>query len=244
MTFFRSIVDDHPALEDSVVLTAARLLLAYIDDNGPIGLTPAKALKRYFVEWAAEAFEWPGYTAEDLYAINRVLNEHDFPPLMVLHEVMLAAKLVRHYKGTLRPTKLAQDLKSHPARLWTLLAHHLLFAIDWSDWSRTGDSLLGNWDIFLNVINVEARLPVARSRLISILYGDLDPRDPFAHTRLGSLFHVQVLRPLCWAGLLEKIEAETGAGKDDCFVKTALWSAALKLDTDAMTIPQPANDRG
>lgn len=242
MTPFRIINDDHPALENSLILRAARLLLAYIDDNGPIGLTPAKALKRYFVEWAAEAFEWPGYTAEDLYAINRVLNEHDFPPLMVLHEVMLSAKLVRHYKGTLRPTKLAQDLKAHPAKLWALLATHLLFAIDWSDWTRTGEGLLGNWDIFLNVINVEARTPVARSRLISVLYGDGDPRDPFAHTRLGSLFYVQVLRPLCWAGLLERIDAGAGPTKDDCFVKTSLWQAALRLDTDAPDIPPPAND--
>lgn len=62
--------DGHPALAHSPLLRGALLTLEYIETNGPIGLTPSKALKRYFVEWAAEAFAWPQYTAEELYYLN------------------------------------------------------------------------------------------------------------------------------------------------------------------------------
>lgn len=63
--------DTEPAFEGSPLLKGALLTLEYIETNGPIGLTPSKALKRYFVEWAAEAFAWPQYTAEELYYLNK-----------------------------------------------------------------------------------------------------------------------------------------------------------------------------
>ena len=37
-----------------------------------------------------------------------------------------------------------------------LLAKTLLCVLDHSQYTRFGDTLVGNWDIFLNVINVEA----------------------------------------------------------------------------------------
>lgn len=93
------------------------LTIGHIEENGPIGLTPTKALKRYFVTSAAGAFDWPAYTVEDLYAVNKVLNEHDFPPLM---EVLLSVKLARHFKLTanlyvhvLRPLYWAGLLNEH-----------------------------------------------------------------------------------------------------------------------------------
>jgi len=61
------------------------LTIGYLKEHGPIGLTSNKALKHYLVAWAAEVFDWAGYTVEDLYAVNKVLNEHDFPPLVILH---------------------------------------------------------------------------------------------------------------------------------------------------------------
>ena len=67
------------------------------------------------MQWAAEAFAWPDYTAEELYYLNKVLNEHDFLPLMVLHEAMISAKLVRHYKGALHSTRLAACVDMVPS---------------------------------------------------------------------------------------------------------------------------------
>lgn len=61
MIQFTHIADDNPDLALSPLLRGAQLTLDYIETNGPIGLTPLKALKRYFVQWAAEAFAWPFY---------------------------------------------------------------------------------------------------------------------------------------------------------------------------------------
>jgi len=110
------------------------LTLGHFVETGPIGVTPKKALKRYFVTWAAEEFNWPGFTTGDLYALNKVLNEHDFPPLVVLHDLLLAAKLARHRKGFLHITKVGKDLLEHPGSLWLVLAQHLLLSAGHDDY--------------------------------------------------------------------------------------------------------------
>lgn len=62
---------DAPQLALSPLHRAALLTLSHLAESGPIGLTPNRAIKRYFVTWAAAAFNWPGYTADELYAINK-----------------------------------------------------------------------------------------------------------------------------------------------------------------------------
>ncbi|MFD2580550.1 hypothetical protein ACFSTD_22245 [Novosphingobium colocasiae] len=86
------ISDPAVAMRHSPMLRAVCLTLDYVLEKGPIGLTATGALKRYFVEWAAAEFDWPFYTTEDLYAVNKVLNECDFPPLMIMHDLLLSAK--------------------------------------------------------------------------------------------------------------------------------------------------------
>lgn len=229
---FSPISDTDPALASSPILKAALLTIAYIEDNGPIFLTPSKGLKRYFVQWAAEKFDWPHYTAADLYAVNKVLNEHDFPPLIVLHDVMISAKLTRHYKGAMRLTKLALELKTKPAALWALLAEHLMCVIDHTQYTRYGDRLAGTWDAFLNVINVEAQNGVGEERLCSVLFG-IPEADYVRHDyRLVATFYIHVLRPLCWAGLLAENRVGSGLARREFYTKTPLWPTALALATD------------
>jgi hypothetical protein len=232
MISFKPMTDDEPALVHSPLLKAALLTIGYIEANGPIGLTPSKALKRYFVQWAAEAFVWPNYTAEDLYAVNKVLNEADFPPLVVLHNVLRTAKLVRHDKGAMQLTPLAKKLKAKPAELWRLLASTLLFVIDHSQYTRNGDTLVGNWDIFLNVINVEAQNGVTEGWLCSVLFGVREEEIWRADYRLVAAFYIHVLQPLSWVGLLVEHKVGQGLTRRELFTKTPLWPAALALETD------------
>ena len=117
MVEYKRIADEEPALVHSPLLKAALLTLGYIEEHGPIGLTPLKALKRHFVEWAAREFAWPHYTAAELFEMNKVLNEQDFMPLLVLHDVLIATKLARHYKGTLQITKLGRELRGQTREL-------------------------------------------------------------------------------------------------------------------------------
>jgi hypothetical protein len=232
MVEFKPIADKEPALVHSPLLKAVLLTLGYIEEHGPIGLTPLKALKRYFVEWAAREFAWPHYTAAELFEMNKFLNEQDFMPLLVLHDVLIATKLARHYKGTLQITKLGRELSRQPSELWALLARHLLFHHDHSQYVRSDERPLGNWDVFLNVINVETDMGASEGRLCSVLYGGDEAGFRRHSYKIAFAFYAHVLRPLCWVGLL--FEHRTGCGFEqrEIFTKTPLWVAALKLDTD------------
>lgn len=72
MIRLKPIPADLSVLDQSHIFRGARLILAYADEQGPISLTPSKAFRRVFVNWAAEAFVWPHWTVEDLYRVNKV----------------------------------------------------------------------------------------------------------------------------------------------------------------------------
>ncbi len=116
--------------------------------------------------------------------------------------------------------------------MFGLIAPFYLFRVDHARNSRLkGERLLGSWEIFLNVINVEAEGGSTAERVREALYGPTDPGpryDPIA----GKLY-VEVLRPLCWLGLLQVVGEERMASRDNVYAKTPLWHAALRLDTNA-----------
>ncbi len=234
MIQFRSLNDDHPALAHSPMVRAVIRTFDYIAEHGSIPLTPSKAFKRVFVHWAAREFEWPGYTEDDLFYLNKVLNEIDFPPLMELHDIMLALKIGRHYKGAFKLTRAGQGLVGHPANVFGIVTPFYLFETRHELASRFGDDPIpGNWDVFLNVLNVEAEGGATGADLRRVLYGEPDEHDRFDYMLSG--LYLQVLRPLCWTGLLSRTDAVHHGQYDRAvFAKTPLWHAALKLDTDDM----------
>lgn len=232
MMKFCKIDDDNPALQLSPMICAADKLLAYLIEHEEIGLTKSKAFKRSFVHWAAGAFAWPGFEEEKLFQVNKVLNEYDFPPLEMLHFVMLKLKLVRHFKGTCRLTRKGKTLAGKPGALFGLLAPFYLFQVDHGAYSRTPEPVVGNWDVFLNVINVDAANGLSGRELRQILFGPPDAEAIYDRT-LGMLWS-QVLRPLCWLGLLAEQQVERTHGFEDrIYATTPLWRAAFDLETDS-----------
>ena len=229
---FQPIHDESPALRLSPMLMATLQTFDYIDGNGPIGLTPSKALKRYFVEWAAEAFDWSHYGTDYLYYLNKVLNERDFTPLTILHDVWIGARLVRHYKGTMTITKAGQALRQQPATLWAVLANYFLCDFDQTPHTRFGDRLQGDWGIFLNILNIEAQAGITTDRFASLVTGITEEGLKLDY-HFRPLVSVHVLRPLAWAGLL----IEHRIDGDRLFTKSPLWPLVLKLETDAFLIP-------
>lgn len=229
---FQPIHDESPLLRQSPLLNATLKTFAYIEEHGPIGLTPAKALKRYFVEWAAEELDWPFYGTDYLYDLNKVLNEADFLPLMVLHDVWLGARLVRHYNGKMTLTKTGKALAQQPAALWTVLTNHLLCCLDHAAYTRFDDRLQGNWGILLNILNIEARTGITDDRLAALITG-MNEEALRLDYHFRPLVYVQVLRPLTWAGLL----VEHRDGQQRLFFKSPLWDATLELETDAFHEP-------
>jgi len=225
------LADTHPALAQSPMIRGLERTFAYIADNGAIGLTPSGAFKRVFVQWAAEAFDWPDHRPHDLYAVNKVLNEWDFLPLAELHGIMLALKIGRHFKGEFRLTPFGKTLVGKPGRLFALIAPFYLFRVDHARSSPLKEErLFGDWDIFLNVINVEAEGGTSAERLRKVLYGPPDPTQRY--DLIPGRLYVEILRPLCWLGLLQVVGEERMASRDYVFAKTPLWHATLRLDTD------------
>ena len=121
MIAFRTLPDDHPDLMRSPLLRGALLTLQYAQEHGSIGLTQTKAFKRVFVHWAVENFDWPGKSAEEMFRFNKVINEYEFPPLEVLHFLLISLRLGRHYKGAFRLTKKGAELARSPGRLFAEL---------------------------------------------------------------------------------------------------------------------------
>ena len=91
----RDIADDDPVLDRSHLLQAMELAFDYAGTNGGIGLTQTKAFNRKFAHWMAEHSPWPQYRAQELLRLNKVLNEEDVPPAMVVHDLLILAKLGR-----------------------------------------------------------------------------------------------------------------------------------------------------
>lgn len=236
MIEFRSLADDDPALSFSPLLRGVLKTFAYVQEQGSIGLTPSKAFKRNFVHWAAAEFDWPGHTEADLFAVNKVLNEIDFAPLMVLHDLMIAMKRGRHYKGAFRLTKAGQALTGHPGRIFGTVVPFFLFRINHASLSRFEDApILGSWDVFLNVLNVETNDSATGAHLRRVLFGEPEAGPLPRYDEVMGQFYIQVLRPLCWAGLLQQERGAAGYRFEEAvFMKTPLWRAALRLETDGM----------
>lgn len=235
MITFNDISDDNPALICSPMVRGVERIFAYVDEHGAIPLTPQKAFKRTFVNWAAKEFNWPGYSEEELFSINKVLNEIDFPPLIDIHDMLIALKIGRHYKGSFKLTKAGQSLVGHPGRLFGILTPLYLFEVDHLRFGRVPERLLGNWDIFLNVLNVEAEDGISGLDFRRELYGEPEVESGFDPT-VSSLY-VQILRPLCWTGLLQEQRQDGLRHSTSLFTKTPLWRAALRLDTDGIVKP-------
>lgn len=231
MIEFRQLPDDHPDFAFSPLLRAAVLTLQYAQDNGAIGLTQTKAFKRTFIKWAAEHFDWPGMSAEELFRYNKVLNEYDFPPLELLHFLLIKLKLGRHYKGEFRLTKRGKELVEHPAQLFAVLVPFYALDIDHSSYSRFDEQPYGNWDVWLNVMNVEMDQGATENHLYEVFYSD-EVGSVDRSRRERAVFTSFVLRPLVWSGLIFEQDATCNDRKERHYFKTPLWRSVLKLDLD------------
>ena len=227
---------DVDVLKHSPLVRGMTLALRYVEENGGIGLTKSGALNRKFVNWAAEHFEWPEYTAIELFKWCKVLEEHRMPPLFPVHGELRYLKLLRRSKGKLVATKKGREMAKAPDALFNLVAPSYLYLFVHDDGFEARGIPLGNWDIFLNVINVEARAGCTLAHLNKTLYGwEKKEFNDLEHSNLQHALELCVVRPLCWLGLLREDREGLGYFDDGTYYKTPLWHAALKLRTDGVT---------
>ncbi len=151
MITFHPLSDDHPDLTYSPLLRAALLTLQYAQEHGAIGLTQTKAFKRVFVHWAVEHFDWPGSSAEEMFRYNKVINEYEFPPLEVLHYLLITLRLGRHFKGEFKLIKRGAELAQAPGKLFAELIPFFILKIDHASYARFEERPFGKWDVWMNV---------------------------------------------------------------------------------------------
>jgi hypothetical protein len=235
MIGFRLLSDDHPALDMSPLLRAAVLTLDHVRDQGPIGLTQTKAFKRSFVGWAVKHFDWPDWSEDELLRHHKVINEADFPPLELLHFLLVELKLGRHYKGEFRLTKRGLEMSRSRGELFNTLIPFYILRVDHASYGRFDDRPYGKWDVWLNVINIELASPRTERQLYGVFYGDGADWSNAGWRAMGAFSHC-VLKPLEWSGLISSENALTDGGPEYTCAKTALWAAALELDTGPLQV--------
>src|SRR5690606_29236014 len=123
-----------------------------------------------------------------------------------------------------------------PGHIFGTVIPFFLFRINHATLSRfDGAPILGNWDVFLNVLNVETEDGATGAHLRRVFFGEPETGPlPRYDDVIGQLY-IQVLRPLCWAGLLQQERrAPSYRSEDAIFMKTPLWRATLRLETDEM----------
>ena len=99
MIKFKPIENDELLLKLSPLVRAIDLTLNYINAQNGIELTKGMAFNRKFIHWAAKEFQWLGHSYEELFQIQKVLNEPDFPVCKAIHILLLQTKVGRHFKG-------------------------------------------------------------------------------------------------------------------------------------------------
>lgn len=224
-------VTEEELLKYSPITRAAHAMLNYIEENGPIGLTKSGFLKRNFVHWAVDAFDWPGWGRDEVFCDTKVVDEDHFKPLWMLHGILRAHRLVRTYKGAVTSTKKGKEA-NEPALLFLNLAPYFMFEFD-DPLLDPEDMPVGNWPLWLNVLNLKFNEygSLTTEEIFEIFYGPQDWDAPYSwHPRLRFEWHV--LDKLVGAGFLLMIAEGHRVIDSNRYSKSPLWRKALKLESD------------
>jgi hypothetical protein len=222
-------------LSGSAVVYAARTLLKHAIDAGGLKLTATGNLSRAVVAEMCRTIEWPDYDKEELFHINKVINEPDFLPLHFLRVLMQATKLFRRQKGTLIPTRLSKSILSEEryGALQAILFHIAIWHLNLGYFDRTpfaswpqSDAGVVLWSLSASANDWLDRETLTRLCTVPVI-GVLE-----AAWDLGSFaMEARILRPLLWFGLLEyRSESGSRSVQRHLYRKTPLFDQFVKFD--------------
>lgn len=226
MSIFKELSSGAECLALGRLSSSAQRLLAYADAQGGLGLTTGGALKRVHVNAAAEAFDWPGYTPQELFRVNKVLNEEDVFPLWALHRLLLHTRHARHSNRMFQPTKAGRGLIDAPSRAFNEIVPRFLLEVDHAAMGRVWTAIPGRLAEYLDALNLAAGEWICVRELTERLLGPA--RDQAWDPRPLNLY-VAVIRPLVWCGLL--LEAD-GGGANSKVMKSPVGQEVLTLPSD------------
>ena len=208
------------------MLRAYQTVALYQVEHGEIGLTKAGAWNRHCIDWVVRRMDFPNWTAEELYRVNKVLNEYDVPPLEYLRVLLTSLRIGRKTGGSWRLTKPGMTLAGDPEAAYSTIAPAFLFRFDHTEGMRVGEVPAGDWGLWLTAINKMPDDGFTLPELATFLYG---PGWGRGWRGPASGLFSAVAMPLEWVGLLIRTG---GGGIDEMqWRKTPLWAAGLEFRT-------------
>lgn len=194
-------------LAGSVVATRGMRMLAYASEGEGIGLTKSGALNRKFLAWAVEGFQWPGYETDEVYAVNKVVDEIDYLPGWYLHEVMKRTKMMRKHRDRLIVSPAGRKALDRPGLLQAALfpetfKGRYLPSLD--------GAFMGDFDLYFGLVLWRVRRAASSWASARALFDAAVLPDDAVHELAGRYpdapihgFHLRILRMLGWFGMLE-----------------------------------------
>jgi hypothetical protein len=227
-------------LSGSAVARAAQTLLRHAADTGGLKLTATGNLSRAVVVEMCRTIEWPDYDKEELFNINKVINEPDFLPLHFVRILMQAVKLFRKHKGMLMPTRLGNAMLSderHGA-LQAILFHIAIWHLNLGYFDRTplaswpqGDAGVVLWSLSASANGWLDRETLTRLCTVPVI-GVLEAAWDLGSFAMGA----RILRPLTWFGLLEyRREPVARSAERHLYRKTPLFDRFVQFDVQVET---------
>ena len=197
-------------LDGSPMTTNGMKLLQHVAETGGIELTKSGFFNRKCVVWAAEEFQWSGYEPAQIYRLNKVLNEQDFPPLSVMHELMLLGRLIRHRKGRAILTSAGKTMLGNFGQLQALLFETYFTSYDFGADARFPSYI--EHDDYRHFLGVVANRLGDWATLVDFANWCLPvPLIPSTRGRpeFEACLHLKFnfVRPLRWLGLMEEEDA-------------------------------------
>ena len=231
-------------LAGSAVARTARILLQRAANESGLKLTATGNLSRSVVAEMIEVVEWPGLNKDELFKLNKVINEPDFLPVHFVRVLLQGMKLVRVQRDKLVPTRLGKEMlvPGRHGALQALLAHVALWHLNLGYFDRnpieawpqnhTGVVL---WCLSVSANDWMDREILTRLCTVPVLQV-VESKWDFGSFAMES----RVLKPLLWFGLLDSRSerSETNRVNDRrLYRKSLLFDRFVKFNVQ---VEQPA----
>lgn len=245
---------------DGSVITVSEMATSVMARNGLMflqrlgtgeKLTAARNLRRVFVADIIDHLEWPGYDPQNPRQREGIVDERDCLPLHALRVFCENARLVRVYKGELRPTRAAlallkADDVGNLNRLLFIAACWKTNLAYFDYWSRVDFWPQENIGLILWCLSVTAdtwQTAGTLTRLCAVPINEILD-GPEYHDLGASMFARRILHKLEWFGLIE-VEAtpdDNLPGKmKQRYRKAAGFDAFLRFDVKIERPQSPAH---
>lgn len=221
----------------SIVASRMAILLRAAIEAPGLKLTATGNLSRSVVAEMIDRLAWPDFDKAKAFQFNKVVNEHDFFPLLFIRQIAEAMRFLRKSKGHVRASPLgraALDDANLPA-LQALLFHATMWHVDLSDFGR---GLHGRWPqgdmgVVLWSLSVAANDWQSPERLTRMCTIPINSVLAAEWDSSSMMMEARILRPLHWFGLLDhRREAIEGQrfGERHFYRKTELFDRFLSFD--------------